>query len=263
MKQLRLYLFILLAVILAAILITSSLMFQKTIISNKPILSFGNQANQARDSSGFIKVGDWIYGIYEIEVDNDIDDNYGVIIRFPIDAPNERELIYEFGPDYVYEVSVLGEWVYFIFVGGHDWEIRRLYKIKIDGSEKTELAKNVLTYRLTEDGIFYERRNIFGMRCIYAMDQGGQHSRRLGGYGLVGIENGWLYYTNFPMEESSLYGYDIYRMRLDGSDKQSVSENKVKDFIIEGNVLVSIIFSEEHVWKIQLWNSEKNEAKRQ
>ena len=119
--------------------------------------SFGNQVSQARDRREFVMYDNWIYGIFEI------DGWCGAIMRFRYDSPDEREMIYRFGSAYVSEMNVLGDWIFFIAdTGSHDDEvIVRLYKIKTDGSEITVLARNVVTYRLTQDRIYYEQFSFF------------------------------------------------------------------------------------------------------
>lgn len=194
------------------------------------VKSFGNQVAQKRSVRNSIKEGDWIYAIRNLSNEKE------GIVRIQIDNSEKQELIYQYTKDHIQQLSVLDDWVYFLIgTGDHGNEKMELRKIKTDGSEETALAQKVSYYVLTNkeiylDSYMFEFNSNLASR-IYAIDLFGGNKRKLGGKNLLGVDNGWVYYSKRANElHDSFY---LYRMKPDGTYKEKLHDEAIVECIVD------------------------------
>lgn len=123
-------------------------------------------------------------------------------------------------PD-VYDTTIVGEWIYY----SEDYDI---FKIKLDGSEKTKFADAGICYEMIVLGDWIYYVNGSDENRLYKIKTDGTNKTKLSDGSiqeLVGIED-WIYYIS---EQD--YSYDnpnsLYKMRLDGSGETKIKNLKL------------------------------------
>lgn len=198
-----------------------------------PLQTYGNQLYE-----GLIFFAEDENTVYAAGYDN--------IVKFSIEDPKKVEIIYDFEDEESYpsDITVMGDWVYFISEDyiTDEYTVTYLNRMKKDGSGKTKLASDVNSFTLTEKEIYYEKyplteeEDMMGLMNSYVMSLDGESERELTGKAgsFLGIDNGWIYY------ESNEEDYSLYRMRPDGTKKEKVlyidddSINAVDFCIVDG-----------------------------
>ncbi len=174
--------------------------------------------------------GDWVYhfkrdvseagatpGLYKTKLDN-----------------SETERISE---DLGLFLIVDGEWIYYSNIPFEQNEMGAIYKVKIDGTEKTKLVDDSIMasmagkgFELDGDWLYYLSLNEEG--SLYRVHiEGGDREKLSEGYGFH-LKGDWIYYNTFES------GPRINRMKKDGSDDSVVFE--------EAAILLDV--SDEHIY---------------
>jgi len=189
-----------------------------------PVESFGNQQNQRNQIQSFVKVGSWIYTAVGDSGPTAID----TLVRFRTDNPKNRQIIYKDENDTVNisQISVSGNWLFYIQNAGLDYADSTFYRIRKDGSEKTKLSSNVYTYMLTKKAIYYESDGVYGM----SLDGSGKQ-KVPGADSLAGIDNGWIYYGKYISSDPDDSRYYLYRMKPNGTENEKVLDTALEDDI--------------------------------
>lgn len=123
---------------------------------------------------------------------------------------------------------------------------RKIWKMNLDGSSRTSLNSDDVTTTLynVDNVLYFKTFNFSGGAKLYKMKTDGSGKTILGSDKPVGftstsdgvrfrydkyehIVNEWIYYINESDENR------IYRMKLDGTDRAKVSDDKLQDFTIE------------------------------
>lgn len=124
-------------------------------------------------------------------------------------------------------IGVSNDWVLYINYS----DLGTLYKIKTDGEEKTKLVdERILKATVIGDWIYYI---IYGVKCNYIckikIDGTGQMmlSNDCIGNDMV-IDEDWIYY-------SRIRNYSLYKIKTDGTEKQSLNNIPSHKLNIEGD----------------------------
>lgn len=154
--------------------------------------------------------GRWIYF-------NRFDDQPG-FYKINIDGTG-MTLIHEETP---FDLKIQGDWIYYrLFNPGIIEE--KFYKIRKDGSEKTELPidSKAKKYIVTPDGIYYS------LDKIYKTDLNGQNQRIISQYpaSRMRLDGNWIYYTN-SKDQDKLYKVNI----IDGTNKCIINQAGIDAF---------------------------------
>lgn len=110
-------------------------------------------------------------------------------------------------------INVVGEWIYYADENQSD---RGIFKIKLDGTEKTKLISGRYGWvYVAEDKIYYSAYYRGGK--IYCMNTDGSSNRVVCSENCFypNVVGEWIYYIN---EDT----YDVYKIRTDGSERTRV-----------------------------------------
>ncbi|AKN30263.1 hypothetical protein Ccar_05255 [Clostridium carboxidivorans P7] len=170
-----------------------------------------------RSASNINVVGDWVYFI------DFIDDFNTKICKVKTDGSDETIVCkanYDSGPyanDDKWDMTVVGDWIYYhddYYAGdGKD----SIYKIKTDGTCK-QMVCDCFTDSMIVYGDWIYYRDALDCK-IYKVTTDGKNKSKLNDDGSVqafkigGIIDGWIYYS---------YSSDVYKVRIDGSEKTKI-----------------------------------------
>lgn len=144
---------------------------------------------------GFIIKDGWIY-YNEVNLNEKASD-YVIIKRIKVDGSEEMTIVSEKVSDNTRsggsEFFLYGDWVYY----QSPLDEKKLYKIKVDGTEKTKVSDEAFPYYLHE--------------------------------GQFIVDEGWIYYVQHIGGETLPFKGKVYKMRTDGTEKQLVIDNNVGD----------------------------------
>jgi len=114
------------------------------------------------------------------------------------------------------------------YINHNDYE--KIYRINTDGSGKADLsgkdgkAKYVISFNVVDDYIYYinsTRRNIYRLSIETGETEPLLDHTRMGFTDMI-IRGDWIYYT--ANHTSDIYNRGLYRMRLDGTDKEQIMD---------------------------------------
>ena len=123
----------------------------------------------------------------------------------------------------VYSINVIDDWIYFRSFG--------IYKVKTDGTGYTQI-----TAEDERGGVHFVGDKIYN-GIEYRMDFDGSNKEHIydknsaSGY-TMNIAEGWIYYYDTDLVSSD---DKIYKMRLDGSDKQAIFDGRTDHMIVDGD----------------------------
>jgi Tol biopolymer transport system component len=157
----------------------------------------------------------------------------------------------------------------FITRSNHDGGQDDLYRVSLDGAKLTRLTDEpdinyVHDFDPTGD-LLYSRINVQSMdveSVLYRVDLAGGPPQALNislarsQVVLVGQRTGWIYYSNRVEMEDGSTGYDIFRMKADGSQRQNLTGDAAEEFLyalspdeewlfftrVDGTVQASVIY---------------------
>jgi len=208
------------------------------------------------DSCLFINVmDDWIY------YSNVSDNNYLYGIR--TDGTERTKL----NDDYSENVSVVGDWIYYSRVVkeplGNYGELTsyilteyHLYKIHTDGTGRVKIHDDKYMFmNVTEDWVY-------NLHCdnIYKIRTDGSEKIKLSDdqVDYVNVEGDWIYYCEVseswdwhcrtPDSGGEFWG-NLYKMRLDGTEKTKLNDDKCEYINVAGDWIYYFIF--ENLYKIR------------
>jgi len=175
-------------------------------------------------SSKVIKEGDWIYYCNP-------SDNYSIY-----KMKNNQEDKTKISDSSCAAIFLEGEWIYFtkrIFYfdnEGKETSIGRyssgIHRVRLDGTEEEELYRGVEESDLNIDS--FNEHDVY-MRQIFKLQ----------------VSNNWIYYLS--MGKGGKYNLMINRMRIDGSDKETVLD-KTAMFVVKGDWIYYIGADNEPVY---------------
>jgi hypothetical protein len=203
----------------------------------KTDLMTGKQAKIASaEANNLVAVGDWLYySSYD-----------GEIYRMKTDG-SSKKLICKASD---YEMDIEGDWLYFTAVSDEDylpgeitWNFERtLYRIRTDGTgKKEEVAKDLTSFNVIGDFIYYTGKSggLYKMRT-----DGSDKEQIISDKKLVSVnvdmDSGFIYYVNLndgdlgDESNNGFYG-KLCRTRLDGSDKQQITDTVTGNICVTGN----------------------------
>ncbi len=113
-------------------------------------------------------------------------------------------------------VITLGEWVYY---NNYSDDERSIYKIKVDGSDKTRVGGRNVTEINIADGWIYFRGGAEASH-IYKMRLDGSEETQVGNDDgrYLNVVDGWIYFRN---ESDS---GKLYKMRVNGADRVKIAD---------------------------------------
>lgn len=146
----------------------------------------------------------------------------------------------------VYSINVIKNWVYFRSNGIH--------RIKTDGTSYEQIASedvrggvhfidgkiyNGSEYRMNIDGSKKERIYDSNAACGYTLN----------------IVDGWIYFYDKDLENKNSF---IFKMRLDGSEYQSIYEGRTDYMVVDGDWIYFVDYKEyKNIYKLKTDGSEK------
>jgi ABC-type transport system involved in multi-copper enzyme maturation permease subunit len=137
-------------------------------------------------------------------------------------------------------------------------EVGRLYRMKTDGSEKTELCKVSLEpgrILVSEEWIYFEDyQKLCGVRSDGSDYTVISESGRLGF-----VEDEWFYFISVRNPETRAYNdLEIFRMKKDGSEKTFLSSvNRVSNFCFDNGWFYYVLHSEKGLYRMKPDGSER------
>ncbi|MDD4493088.1 MAG: DUF5050 domain-containing protein [Eubacteriales bacterium] len=162
--------------------------------------------------------GDWIY--FE-----NIDQSG--FSKMKIDG-SEFSIIFS---DQIWSASIANEWIYYSNESGDDSDYRNLYKIDINGKNKTIIDKTDNIWASIPIGniVYYER----GCGEFFKINSDGSEKLKIAEVGHEGfnISGDWLFYGDIDDEMG-------YRIKLDGSSKSKI----INDYLININIIDDWIY---------------------
>lgn len=190
----------------------------------------GNTVGNIVNGGLVAQYGDWIY--YSNEVDSE---NYpGAPSNAPsvlsglsksrLDGTEKTYITYV--PNVVF-INVIDEWIYYIDGGirverdaEELWQ-GYIYKIRTDGTEKTQLTEDNCWYMsVIGDWIYYA--NVTDGGRIYKMRTDGSENTRVNDdeSACLNVVDGWIYYAN----QSD--GGKIYKVSIDGTERTKLNDDE-------------------------------------
>jgi hypothetical protein len=176
----------------------------------------------------FYAIGDWIYysnnyrtaGLCKMQTDGT------EITRLVEDDFSNRSA--------VQNITVIDEWIYYRRDDG------RLLRIRPDGTEQTELKRQIDKFVIIDDWIYYSVSSYVSQDEVglYKMRADGADDTRisdLGGINYLNTDGEWLYFyeqwrdpgkTSIYYASEEIYGR-LHRLSLDGRDDTIISDNEV------------------------------------
>lgn len=149
-----------------------------------------------------VLVDGWLYAIYD-----------GALYRINLDTGNKVKLLDEYDSIFVEEFN---ERIYFTLG-------KKLYRIGRDGSGLSKLVEynedHVTLVRECGEWVYYQAVSNMGkVESLYRVKQDGTYKEKVSDFdaNYYVIHGEWIYYAQ---------GTDIYRMKLDGSQKAKVYQN--------------------------------------
>ena len=179
------------------------------------------------DDSGYPNVvGGWIY------FTNNSDNN--TLYRISVDGKEQHKITDEGQEptDDVRGLNVVGEWLYHT-EGNHD---SILYKTRTDGRMLQKLSDDVAnTIIVVDEWVYYwtEISDKEGEIIYRVRTDGSEKQILIEGYiSAMNIDDGWIYYSSYGDELAKMYrdfrifgeSEGIYRVKINGSDKQRISD---------------------------------------
>ncbi|GIM30606.1 hypothetical protein CPJCM30710_32720 [Clostridium polyendosporum] len=188
-----------------------------------------NESNKTNIKDGIkaglvTQQGDWIYYLdYKYSLG-------GELHRVRKNGEGDIKVI----DDIMESAKIVDDWIYYISDFEHGY---KLYKVKIDGTEKTLLVDTGLAEKenipanyvglidIVDNTIYYRYITDWSIKAskieLYKMKTDGREKIKIADnmFGFH-IKDGWIYYKNFDDEK-------MYKMKLDGSNKTLLSDDKV------------------------------------
>lgn len=162
----------------------------------------------------------WIYYANEVMSMGYYPDNYEKgIYKVKLDGSQKEKICddYTMAP-----ISVIDGWIYYI----NDFDEYKLYRIKTDGSERTKLVDEKLWSNIVVgDWMYYtlvpsDNNGIFRIR-LDGSEQTKICDEPEASY--INYAGGWFYYLKEVGDEFFSTDNNLYRVRIDGADKQQVT----------------------------------------
>jgi len=176
------------------------------------------QKRLSQDKVDAFAVADgWIY--YSNSVDNSF-------YKMRTDGTDRTKLL----DTMAYAITPLGEWVYF-----KDDVFGRLYKVRTDGSQLSPvIMEERFWYEISGDWIFYVSfsNNQILMRVDLNGDDKGYYPNTEGTERFI-VHGDWIYFTTRFSDENQ----GIHRMRIDGSDRHTLTTDTSSQFRVKDNWL--------------------------
>jgi len=142
-------------------------------------------------------VNDWIYYVVPMGHIN------GNIYKMRTDGTEETKLT----DDESGVINVVGDWIYYSCITETGLGF---FKVGVNGENKTKLLDTVMSFNVNGDWIYYSDDG------LYKMQTDGTNKTKLcnGDIINISIADDWIYYS---------IGFDEYKIRVDGSEKQSIN----------------------------------------
>jgi hypothetical protein len=185
-------------------------------------------AQLSREDAEFMTVvGDWIY------YSNRLFRSDGSILKMRTDGTEKTLITNEPG----WDINVVDDWVYFV---SHDDSF--IYKIRTDGTDKTKLnnveSRNIIVY---DDWIYYMSGNQWGRGEFYRIRTDGTEETPLnfGHMYSFNISDDWIYFVALDENRDDNEYSNLYKSRLDGSEREMLLEGFYGNFTIYSMNIVS------------------------
>ncbi len=235
----------------------------------------------ADEAYGVNVVGDWIYFLKN--------DN---MYKIKTDGSEETRISEDFVP---YTFAVAGDWIYYGTVQPYEgYENREetedismalgeygIYKIRTDGSERTQLTP-FICHGLNIDGdiLYYldidnriwqirtdgsDERQLLDEYCeylnvsgdwiyyvnyydggIYRMQKDGTNSEYITDGDILNVTEDWLYYSNYDFSEDYSSDIGLYKIRPDGSENTQLINDRVFSPSIVGEWIYYLSMDEDY-----------------
>lgn len=208
-------------IILIIIIVSGTIIFSYNKIQVSQINVAGNTSSNINNNGIATIQGDWMY--YEMGTS---------IYKMKTNESEKTELTHDSGAYNGY-LNVIGDWIYYANISSTTVHSSNgniltakysIYKMKIDGSGKTELTNGtILNYlRVVNDWIYYSYKDIKTKEySIYRMKIDGSDKTKITNdseklYSEMNIAGDWIYY--YEVNQASRIS-NLYRIKTDGSQK--------------------------------------------
>ena len=153
----------------------------------------GNTSGNILNGGMITRQGEWVYY------------NYNGISKMKVDGTGKVNLSYAKAT----EINVVGDWIYYLDTSNN---LRNIYKLKTDGSEKIDLKISAYDVNVFGDWIYY-----FKIGDIYKAKIDGTNETIVFDSSMMAsdlyIVGDWVYFRE---------ALDIYKVKMDGSEKTKV-----------------------------------------
>ncbi|NMM64745.1 DUF5050 domain-containing protein [Clostridium sp. P21] len=200
------------------------------------------------NGSSAVKKGDWIY----YSVNNGTSAVRGKLYKEKSDGSSKIKL----SDDFAKKIWINGDYIYYFNYYGEE-QSNSFYKMKIDGTERSEVTTDAPTYvNFQGDYIYYAKYDkVYSDKfSIYKINKNGTGKESIGNaHGMyLFVKDNWLYYANLDD------GSKIYKMGTDGSSKQLLCEDSAENYMnVVGDWIYYCDNENNNLYRIKLDGSEK------
>lgn len=201
----------------------------------------GNYSNNIADKGFIAKQGDWIF-YYSTGGFLGIGEG---LYKSKENGMNKKKIV----SGTISNINVLGDWIYFILeekntINSFTIINYNLYKIRLDGSQKSLVAndcnninviKDTIYYRICVDVMGYQKAQMDNYPLkdedgdVYTMKLDGSQKKLI-------IKNAWRFIINGEYIYYSIDG-SAYRSNIDGTDAKKIIQNVGDNFKVENNII--------------------------
>lgn len=212
--------------------------------ANEAIITTGNTPGNI-NNIGLVEQKDgWIY--YSNYSDNEY------LYKMRTDGTEKTKLNSETSA----YINVVGDWVYFEEEvkdsrpdDGSDREnYWLLYKIRIDGTDKTKLSNDRMgNLNIVGDWIYY--KNCSDEARLYKIHTDGTSKTEIteDQAGFINVVGDWIYYTNYSDE------WYLYKIKTDGSSKMQLNNYKSREVDVIGDWIYFVNMDDSfYIYKIRI-----------
>ncbi|WP_180994167.1 DUF5050 domain-containing protein [Bacillus sp. Marseille-P3661] len=198
--------------------LTAENQYLQSLINDIQMVEQGNTAGNIMNTGFLGNENDWIY--FNKRQGQEV---YGALTKKKTDLTMDTLLTASVDPTYI---NVLDGWVYY----RSGWDNGNIFKIRIDGTEKTQINNDSSTSILVRgEWIFYANQSD-GAK-LYKIRADGTERTKLNEdqSSSINLIGEWIYYQNITDQQKP------YRVRIDGTERTKLNDTSVYSMLIHDN----------------------------
>jgi hypothetical protein len=215
--------------------------YLKSLLQGSPTDRFGNTIGNIINSGVVGKENDWLY--YQKRQGNAL---YGDLPKIKTDLTMDTIVASDDDPLYI---NVLNGWVYY----RNGSESGKIYKIKVDGTERTKLTDDSSTGLLVVgDWLYYNNQTERGK--IYKIKVDGTERTKLvdDQASAINVIGDWIYYQNVTDNNKP------YRVKVDGTGNEKLNDTTAYNLMVVDSTIYFINPEDERrIYKMALDGTNK------